>query len=121
MSEQIELKKSNELHSRAMDLVMSAKEAAAKKDQAAAKKQYTQALELEQEAAKLWNDHGGNEPWRSILYRSAAWLAIHAGKHKEAVRLAAIGLAGESPAPIDRELEEVMKEVLNVLHPTVTA
>ena len=45
---------------------------------------------------------------RSVLYRSAATLALDAGETQEARRLAECGLAGAPPAEIADELREVL-------------
>lgn len=50
------------------------------------------------------------EPSRAILYRSAAWLAVRAGKYAEALVCARAGLAGVIHDDIRAELEEVFEE-----------
>ena len=67
-----------------------------------------EAYEREAQAAGLVPDGTASEPTRSILYRSAAWLALDANLPDEAVRLAERGLAGSPPAAIAVELKEVL-------------
>ncbi len=63
------------------------------------------AYRLEFEAAQQTHE----EPSRSVLYRSAATLALHAQLYREAEKADALGLAGEAPAEIADELREVLK------------
>ncbi|MDX2286096.1 MAG: hypothetical protein NW241_18150 [Bacteroidia bacterium] len=72
---------------------------------------FRQAFELEREAALLMAGNLDAEPTRSVLLRSAATLAMHAGSYREAEKLASLGLAGEPPADIAEELRDVMEEV----------
>jgi hypothetical protein len=66
-----------------------------------------QALELETEAANLLKDNFEAEPSRSILYRSAASIAIDCGKNTIALKLIRRALKGEPPANILVELDEL--------------
>jgi hypothetical protein len=50
------------------------------------------------------------EPSRSVLYRSAATLALDADERQEAGRLARLGLLGNPPPEIADELREVLKK-----------
>ncbi len=63
---------------------------------------------LEAQAAGLVPDEAASEPTRSILYRSAAWLALDANLPDEGIRLAERALAGCPPASIAAELEEAL-------------
>ena len=70
----------------------------------AARACYVEALAAERDAAMATT----TQPSRAILLRSAAWLAVNAGDHAEALRLADIGL--DDPATMEREhhgLQEV--------------
>ena len=67
-----------------------------------------EAFGFEAQAADLVPAGVDSEPTRSILYRSAAWLALDAKLPDEAVRLAERGLAGSPPASIAAELNEVL-------------
>lgn len=65
---------------------------------------YLRALRLEVQAAAAV----AVQPDRAILLRSAAWLAISAGRPADAARLAAIGLADPAaPERVRSELREV--------------
>jgi hypothetical protein len=52
------------------------------------------------------------EPSRSILFRSAGWLAFKSGDKREAERMACFGLAGNPPEEFARELRELLAECL---------
>lgn len=67
---------------------------------------YFQTAILEEKAALLTK----HPLSKGILYRSAAWCAIHAGDTARAIRLAEAGLAGEKvPGAIREELEEALE------------
>ena len=51
------------------------------------------------------------EPTRSVLYRSAASLAFQCREFEQAIELIKVGLAGNPPAEIRAELEELMGQV----------
>ncbi|MEN0051190.1 MAG: hypothetical protein AAF806_29265, partial [Bacteroidota bacterium] len=51
------------------------------------------------------------EPSRSILFRSAAFLAIKAEQYSEAERMAAFGLIGNPPSDIADELCSAMDQI----------
>ncbi len=71
------------------------------------------ALDLERRAA----DAETTQPSRSILYRSAAWLALEAEDAAEAERLAACGLADRDvPDRVKGELRAVAEEARMRLH-----
>ena len=89
-----------ELHEEAMNLVDLA--VAAQREGKPSLAIFRHALTLEIEAAGLVTI----EPSRSILYRSAAALALEAGKAQEAERLATLGLDGDPPPEIAAELRE---------------
>ena len=69
---------------------------------------FRQGLELERQAADRIPNARESEPTRSILYRSASWMAVHAGEPDEALRLAREGLAGFPPPSVAAELHEVI-------------
>jgi hypothetical protein len=70
-----------------------------------------QAYNIETKAASLVPDEPSSEPTRSILYRSAASLALNCGEIREAERLSAIGLAGNPPDRIAAELRGLLKKI----------
>lgn len=65
-----------------------------------------QACELETQAADMVEI--GLEPTRGVLYRSAAWLAFHAGELEKARKLVETGLAGNPPEFVRAELFDVI-------------
>jgi hypothetical protein len=68
------------------------------------------AFEMEREAAQVLFERVEVEPTRSVLFRSAAVLALESGYPEEAERLAAQGLGGHPPDEIAAELREIMEE-----------
>ena len=66
------------------------------------------AFAAEQEAAESLFGSLGEEPSRSVLYRSAAVLALDCKEVRAAERLATAGLAGNPPGDIAAELREVL-------------
>lgn len=65
------------------------------------------AYKYERMAADALREQFDREPTRSVLYRSAGWLAYHAQQYNDALECAEIGLAGRPRADIRRELEEL--------------
>lgn len=59
------------------------------------------------------------EPTRSVLFRSAAWLAFNCGKMREAERLISAAMAGNPPHEILKELRLLYKEILNTFEPAI--
>jgi hypothetical protein len=51
------------------------------------------------------------EPSRSVFFRSAATLALHAQLYREAEKAVGLGLAGDTPPEIAEELREVYERV----------
>jgi hypothetical protein len=96
------------LHGEAMLLADDGAAAQRKGDREAARVAYHAAMTKEAEAARICNCAGA-EPSRSVLYRSAANLALECGEHREAERLAAEGLAGTPPEQIAEELRSVLE------------
>ncbi len=69
------------------------------------------AFEAEKQAAlSLWSDFE-NEPTRSILFRSAANLAMDCKKYAEAKKMIHLGLAGNSSEEIVDELLQLSKQI----------
>lgn len=72
-----------------------------------ASQKFADAYQFEAEAAAAVTV----EPSRSILYRSAAWLALEAGRARDAERMAAKGLAGDAvPKRVAQELRAVLED-----------
>jgi cytolysin (calcineurin-like family phosphatase) len=67
------------------------------------------AFDFEKRAADLISL--GNEPDRSILYRSAAWMAFNAEMYKEAKEMVDEGLKGATHAIMIEELNDVNEKI----------
>ena len=80
-----------------------------------------EAFENERQAAELLTDAYEYEPTRSILFRSAATLALDCADYGETNRLAAAGLAGNPPMAVAQELRDVQAQALNPPAPVVTS
>lgn len=98
-----------EIHEQAMNQSFKAKQ---EKNKEKVKELYKSAFELEKQAAMLLLNHPVQkvEPTRAVLFRSAAWLAINAGLHKEAFEMATLGLKGVIHSDIKKELKEVLQK-----------
>jgi hypothetical protein len=72
---------------------------------------FKQAFDAERQAAEFFRDRFDSEPNRSVLYRSAASLAMDCGEMGEAERLIATGLAGYPPNEIADELRDLLEQV----------
>lgn len=94
-------------HTQAMDAADRAFIAQRAGNHADALRLFHEAFTLELEAARLTDD----EPGRSILHRSAATLALHARRLRDAEKIAAMGLAGDPPPEIADELRDVMEQI----------
>ena len=70
------------------------------------------AFSLERRAAMRLLKKTDKEPTRAILFKGAAMLAIRCGFFNYAEEMARYGLAGNPPAEIKAELEEVLKLAL---------
>ncbi len=79
---------------------------------------YAEAFGYEQQAAMQFLNALDKEPTRSVLFRSAASLAIQCHKFSEAERLIDIGLSGNPPKIIAIELkalqEQIKKQLMQV-------
>ncbi len=69
------------------------------------------AFEKEKEAAWQLFEKLEAEPTRSVLFRSAAYLAFNCGKIREAEQLVAAALAGNPPGELLLQLRALNKEV----------
>jgi hypothetical protein len=99
------------LHEEAMDLAEMAFVARLGGDLEQADRLSRRAYEDEAKAARLMSDIGSPEPTRSVLYRSAASLALDCNEYREAERLIAAGLVGDPPEEIAEELRELFEKV----------
>jgi hypothetical protein len=66
-------------------------------------------MEIEAQAAMEVLADFDCEPTRSILFRSAAWLAMNAREPARARRFAHMGLAGQAPADLAAQLRDVLR------------
>ena len=80
-------------------------------DTEAATRLFRDAFRFERMAAEQSDTEGQLEPTRSVLYRSAATLALDCGEFREAERLAARGLGGSPPDDVAEELRDVLEQV----------
>lgn len=100
------------LHNEAMDLALQGDMAVQSgKETSESLDFYMQAFEKEREAALLADFMQNPEPGLSILYRSAASLAMQCGKYREGEQLIAKALSGNPTDEIARELRELLQEI----------
>ncbi|TGO03014.1 hypothetical protein PN36_14470 [Candidatus Thiomargarita nelsonii] len=99
--------KVNELHSKAMEIAQSAFIARIKGELEKVSPLSYQAFQYEREAAMLLLNDYDIEPTRSVLFRSAASLALNFEDCREAERMIAFGLSGNPPPEILEELREL--------------
>jgi hypothetical protein len=99
-----------DLHKEAMrynDLALIAK----KDNSFLANEYFLKAFEFEKQAYILFSSQSLEEPTRSILLRSTANLAYHAGKLAEAEKFVALALSGNPPANIADELRDLFQQI----------
>ena len=99
----------NKFHDEAMNLAERAVVAKVKGNLQQAHELLRKAYENEARAAYLLIDVSSPEPTRSVLFRSAASLAIDCNELREAEKLIAIGLSGNPPPDISKELRGMIK------------
>ncbi len=92
-----------------MDLAEQAFMARMRGKEETARKLFFQAYELEKRAAE--DTPIGLEPTRSVLFRSAASLALHAGEWYEAEALCNQAMREETPAEIKDELVDLQQQI----------
>ncbi len=100
----------NDLHEQAMEAADGAFIAKRRGNQNLANQLYRRAFTLERSVVDQLKDTA-IEPSRSILYRSAAALAIEAGELAAAEQLVATALAGNPPPEIADELRDLFDQV----------
>jgi hypothetical protein len=101
----------SKFHDEAMNLAEMASVARIKGNSEEAIRLLRQAYENEVKAVRMLMDVSSPEPTRSILFRSAASLAIECNELREAEKLIAIGLSGNPPAVIAEELRDLFERV----------
>jgi hypothetical protein len=105
------MKEINILHNQAMDLAEKAifLKRSQKFDESV--EAFNAAFSLEMQAAMQIQEKYDFEPSRSIMFRSAASLALNAGLFREAEKMIAIGLSGNPPEPIADELRDLYEDI----------
>lgn len=104
------MSKINNLHDRAMEFSDQAFFAKREGNMNSAKKFSRQAFELETQAAEMLKNNLDEEPSRSVLYRSAASMAISCEEYRQAEKLIATALSGNPPEEIADELRDLLRE-----------
>jgi hypothetical protein len=107
----IESIKTKKVHREAMILMQDALVAEVKGDNITASRLFSDAFDLEREAALDLTDALEKEPTRSVLFRSAASLAMNCGRFEEGEAMIKLGLSGNPPREIADELREVAKKI----------
>lgn len=69
------------------------------------------AFEMESRAARLFDDISGTEPTRSVLYRSAATIALECNGIEDAEQLIQSGLSGNPPERLISELRDLLSDL----------
>ncbi|MBU1627191.1 hypothetical protein KKB18_07460 [bacterium] len=105
------MKDINHIHRQAMDFAEQAFSAKREGDIELSKELFLQAMELEIKAANALKDDFDREPSRSVLYRSAASLALECGQLVYAYDLICEAFRGNPPHEIAEELIK-LKELL---------
>jgi predicted Zn-dependent protease len=101
-------------HRQAMDLLDKSFFATLDMNSEKAKQLLIQAYEKEREAAEMLKPCVEAEPSRSVLFRSAASLALECGKIQEAKELIDAGLAGFPPEEIIDELKDLLDKIRRI-------
>jgi uncharacterized pyridoxal phosphate-containing UPF0001 family protein len=99
----------NILHQRSMDLAESATLAQRRGESVVGL--WREAFELEAQAAALLANEWQAEPTRSVLYRSAATLALRCDEVQAAERLVVTGLMGHPPEEMAAELRDLFVQI----------
>ncbi|MEK7395444.1 MAG: hypothetical protein AAB116_00770 [Candidatus Poribacteria bacterium] len=107
----IQVEDIQELHKEAMDLAEMAFVAKLKGDLENAENLLKEAYKKESDSAKMLVDEYDFEPTRSILFRSAASLAMECNDLRGAEKLIAFGLSGNPPEEIAEELRDLLRKV----------
>jgi hypothetical protein len=100
-----------DLHREAMQRADQAHASRRTGDAVVARKHFAEAYSLERRAAEELSNRYDAEPSRSILFRSAAALALEAGAFAEAEQMVCAALAGTPPADIAEELRDLFEQI----------
>ena len=101
------LEKAKIIHEKAMALSQEAIMARVWNDETKAQMLYKQSFDLEREAAYIYAERFDKEPIRSILYRSAASLAIECLLYQEADLLIQQGQSSQTPIDVMDDFQEL--------------
>ena len=99
------------LHEEAMDVALQGDIAVSQGKNDDAQSFYEEAFEKEREAALLAAYLNNPEPGLSILYRSAASLAMQCGRFREGEQLIAKALSGNPTPEIAKELRNLLQQI----------
>lgn len=105
------MNKTTELHENAMEFWDESFFARREGNISLANEKLRKALEVETQAAERLKDDLDEEPSRSVLYRSAASMAMSCEEYRQAEKLIATALAGNPPEEIAEELRDLLKQV----------
>ena len=106
-----ELQKAKIIHDKAMALSQEADMAKIWGDEPKSQSLYRQSLNLEREVVHIYSERFDKEPERSILYVSAASLAMLCHLYEEADLLIQQGQADSTPAHMVAELKELKAQI----------
>jgi hypothetical protein len=106
-----ELERAKIIHDKAMSLSQEADMAKIWNDTPKAQTLYQQSFELEREAAAIYSERFDKEPMRSMLYMSAASLAMLCDLYFEADLLIQQGLSSSTPPNMRIELQELKMQI----------
>jgi hypothetical protein len=98
-------------HREAMEQTDLALAARQQGDEALALRHFRKAYELEAKAAAAYATRLDAEPTRSVLFRSAATLALDCKLLPEAEKLVCTGLSGNPPDDIAEELRDLLEQI----------
>ena len=104
-------KEVSRLHRLAMDIADRAFDLERKQMARQARKLFKQAFETERKAARMIPRSNSYEPSRSVMFRSAASLALNAQLIDDAEKMVADGLLGYPPKSVARELRELFVQI----------
>src|SRR5690348_2422583 len=110
------MKEVKTLHRQAMEKTDLALAAKLKGDSEQASILFKEAYQLEAQAANLLATDFSAEPTRSVLFRSAASLALDCNYLPEAEKLVCTALLGEPPFEIAEELRDLLEQVYFMRH-----
>ena len=102
-----ELERAKIIHEKAMALSHEADMAKIWNDESKAQILYRQSFDLEREVAYIYSERFDKEPIRSMMYSSAASLAMLSHLYEEADLLIEQGLSNSTPPDMEEELHEL--------------